>query len=213
MMLNVDPVGATGGAGSELARSVFQTPRFAIRTLSAPDLVELQVLFDANPDYFLVVNGRRPHADEAQTEFNEMPPSFLSYSQRWFAGIYDRPGALQGVLHLVSDLMAPRVWHIAFLFLSAPLRGTGAAHEVYAELESWVRRSGASWIRLGVVSGNPRAERFWARMGYTRTRLRERVDTGGKINDVRMLVKPLSGGSLEQYFALVPRDSPDSPSP
>lgn len=192
---------------------VFQTQRFAVRNLSPPDLVELQALFEENPDYFIAVNARRPRADEAEVEFSEMPPPFLSHTQRWFAGVFDQAGAMQGVLHFVSDLMAPSVWHIALFFLSTPLHGSGAAREIYVELESWMHCSGAAWIRLGVVAGNARAERYWERMGYTQTRLRKGVDTGGKINDVRMLVKALAGGSVEQYLALVARDNPDAPLP
>jgi hypothetical protein len=41
------------------------------------------------------------------------------------------------------------------------LHGGGAAHDLYKQLESWMRTNGARWSRLGVVEGNRRAERFW----------------------------------------------------
>jgi GNAT superfamily N-acetyltransferase len=192
---------------------LFATARFRVRRLDTHDLVALQQLFDANPDYFLIVNGRRPRADEAQSEFTEMPPPALPHGQRWFAGAFDARGALQSVLHFVSDLMAPGVWHIALFFIATPLHGTGAARELYGALETWMAGAGAQWIRLGVVAGNAKAERFWARMGYTQTRVRLGVDTGGKINDMRILVKPLRGEPLARYLQRVARDHPDSPLP
>jgi GNAT superfamily N-acetyltransferase len=192
---------------------VFQSEHFVVRNLAPADLPELQALFEQNPDYFMTVNARLPFADEAEAEFHEMPPAHLPHGQRWFAGVYDGTGTLQGVLHWVSDLIAPSVWHVALFFLATPLHGTGAAREIYGALESWMQRSGAVWIRLGVVAGNGRAERFWDRMGYVQTRVRAAVDTGGRINDVRMLLKPLRGGSIAQYLKLVPRDAPDSELP
>lgn len=194
-------------------KAVFQTQHFSVRKLLPADLPGLQALFEANPAYFQAVNDRLPFADEAEVEFAEMPPAHLPHGERWFAGIFDLSGSLQGVLHCVADLAAPGVWHIALLFLATPLHGSGAAHEIHAELVTWMQRCGARWIRLGVVAGNARAERFWQRLGYLPTRVRAGVDTGGKVNDVRMLVKPLAGGNLAQYLALVPRDHPDSALP
>lgn len=195
------------------ATELFATPRFVVRILNAHDLAALQQLFDASPDYFMIVHGRRPRADEAQMEFAEMPPSTLPHGQRWFAGAFDTRGVLQGVLHFVSDLMASGVWHIALFFIATPLHGTGAARELYGALEAWMAAAGAHWIRLGVVAGNAKAERFWARMGYTQTRVRRGVDTGGKINDMRILVKALRGEPLARYLQSVARDNPDSPLP
>jgi len=189
---------------------MFQAEQFVIRELLRADLPALQELFERNPDYFAITNDRLPYANEAELEFDERPPDHLRYGHRWFAGIFDGKGSIQGVIHVVSDLMAPAVWHLAFLFVAADLRGTGATQTIYNELESWMRRAGAAWIRLGVVVGNARAQRFWERQGYLHTALRQGVDTGGKINDVQMLVKPLADGSVEQFVALIPRDDPAS---
>jgi hypothetical protein len=59
---------------------------------------------------------------------------------------------------------------------------------------------------LGVVSGNARAERFWASVGYAETRARGGYQIGNQINELRVMCKPLAGGSLAEYLALVPRD-------
>ena len=70
---------------------------------------------------------------------------------------------------------------------------------------------GAHWIRLGVVVGNARAERFWARCGYVQVRERGPLEMGKKTNMLRVMVKPLAGGSLDAYLSLVERDRPDAP--
>ena len=69
---------------------------------------------------------------------------------------------------------------------------------------------GARWLRLGVVQGNARAERFWEKMGYVETRRRLGVEMGTKVHTLRVMAKPL-GGTLEELLERVPRDRPDAP--
>jgi len=66
--------------------------------------------------------------------------------------------------------------------------------------------------RLGVVRGNTRAERYWESLGYVQTRTREGVQMGKLTNTVRVMVKPLAGGTIEEFLSLVPRDRPEVPS-
>jgi hypothetical protein len=61
-----------------------------------------------------------------------------------------------------------------------------------------------------VVQGNQRAERFWAACGYVQVRTRDGLQMGRRTNSVRVMVKPLDGGTLDEYLALVPRDRPES---
>ena len=70
---------------------------------------------------------------------------------------------------------------------------------------------GARWLRLGVVQGNLQAERFWARCGYVQVRERGPMTMGRKSNLLRVMAKPLAGGTIEEYLALVERDRPSAP--
>lgn len=78
-------------------------------------------------------------------------------------------------------------------------------------LESWARQGGASWMRLNVVVGNARAERFWEMAGYSEVRRRGGVGIGRRVNEVRVMLKPLAGEGLPAYLSRVPRDRPGSP--
>lgn len=173
----------------------------------------MQALFEANPDYFLIVGGQPPRPDEAQQEFDERVPEHLSYSTRWFAGAFDRSAKLQGLIILVSDLSAPRVWHTALFFLAGALRGSGAAMELHTALEAYAKGSGAHWLRLAVIDGNAPAQRFWAKCGYQEVRTRPFPNASGEMKLARVLVKPLAGGALSEYLHLVPRDAPESTLP
>lgn len=191
----------------------FETAHFAARALRADQVPLLQALFEANPGYFTTVNGQPPGPNEAQGEFDELPPAHLPYAERWFAGLFDRQGGLQGVLILVTDLAAPGVWHTALFFLAQGVRGTGAAQALHAALEAKARASGAQWLRLGVIAGNHAAERFWAKCGYTEVRTRPLRNPAGTVHTARVLVKPLAGGGIADYLRLVPRDAPGSSLP
>ena len=184
-----------------------------MRTLAAGQVPLLQALFDANPGYFQAVNGRPAAPDEAQLEFDELPPPHLPFRQRWVAGLFSDGGALLGTLVLVADLGAAGVWHIALLLIDQAHHGSGLAAQVMAGLQAWARGQGAQWLRLGVVVGNRRAQGFWLRQGFTVTRLRRGIDTGGRLNDLQVMVKPLAGGTLADYLTLVPRDAPDADLP
>ena len=204
---------AAGNADSGDARVVFETAGLQARELQAREVPLLQALFDANPEYFQVVNRRPAGPDEAQREFDEDPPPHLSWSRRWFLGLFQPDGTLAGMTIVVADLSAPRVWHVALFLLATRLHGQGVAQRTYDALEAWVRAQGAQWLRLGVVLANARARRFWQRQGFQDLRRRDGVDTGGHLNDLFTCCKPLAGGSIDEYLALVPRDAPGSTLP
>lgn len=201
-------------ASAQAGGAMFESARFVVRELDRAELPRLQALYEANPDYFHAVSGRGPAPDEAQVEFDELPPPHLSWRRRWVGGIFDRAGELAGVTIVVADLVAPAVWHIALFLLAARLHGSGAAAELHGALAAWAQRGGARWLRLGVVVGNTRAERFWERQGYREVRRRPWSGNGaGTTAWSRVMIRPLGDDSVDGYLARVERDRPDSTLP
>lgn len=196
------------------SKPVFHCPGFVAREISRDELPLVQAYYDANPEYTLIVNGRRPNPGEAAIDFDERPPPHLGFTRQWFLGLFDDGGALAGVAIMVADLCAPAVWHLALFHVATALHGSGAAQRLYDALQQWVAGQGAEWLRLGVVKANPRGERFWRRQGFVPLRLREGVDTGGRVNDVLVMARPLrAGADLADYLRRVPRDAPGSTLP
>ena len=64
-----------------------------------------------------------------------------------------------------------------------------------------MKAGGAKWLRLGVVAGNTRAERFWEKCGYREVRTREGVRMGERLNTLRVMMKPLGRGSVGPFAA------------
>jgi len=49
------------------------------------------------------------------------------------------------------------------------------------------------------------------KLGYVDLRMRTGIPMGKRVNDVRVMVKPLTSNTLADYLTLVPRDRPDHP--
>lgn len=83
--------------------------------------------------------------------------------------------ALAGVVNVLSDFCAAGVWHLALFLLATRLHGAGLAGPLHQTRLDWALQHGARWLRLSVIAGHARAERFWARLGDAEVRRREGV--------------------------------------
>jgi GNAT superfamily N-acetyltransferase len=192
-----------------------ELPASPIRSLRTVELTaerepELQRFFEANPAYFLAVHGAAAGPGEAHEEIHGELPAGWGFTKKWLVGYLDEGNALVAMANVISDLLAPGVWHIGLFIVATPRHGTGAAQRLYHGLEAWAAANGATWLRLGVVQRNGRAERFWESLGYIQTRTRSGVEVGRLRNTLRVMVKPLGSDSLDHYLSLVPRDRPEA---
>ena len=186
-------------------------PGCHLRELGSADIAAVQRFFEANPEYFQIVNGEGPRPGEAQAEFADLPPAGMAYRKMSLFGFYDGAGTLIGVATIVADFIVEHVWHVGLFIVATALHGSGTAASLYALLERWMVGQGAQWARLGVVQGSVRAERFWARCGYVQVRERGPTTMGKKSNLLRVMAKPLAGGTIDEYLALVERARPSAP--
>jgi GNAT superfamily N-acetyltransferase len=188
--------------------ALFAAHPFVAAELTAVDIPQLQRFFELNPEYFRAVNGQAPASDEAHEEIHGTLPEGWPFTKKWLIGFFDQTGSMVGVANVVSDLLARGVWHIGLFLIATRLHGRGAARSLYDHLERWALDQGAQWLRLGVVQGNTRAERFWDRCGFIEVRKRAGVEMGRLTNTLRVMAKPLAAGTLSEYLALVERDRP-----
>jgi RimJ/RimL family protein N-acetyltransferase len=178
--------------------------------LNAADVPVLQAFFDANPEYFRAVNGVPPRPDEAQREFDDRPPAQMPFERQWMIGCFDDAGRMIAMAGLLSNFLADRVWHIGLFIVATSLHGSGLAPPMIERLHRWMADRGARWVRLGVVLGNRRAERFWEKLGYAELRRRTGVQTGDRVSTIRVMVKALGHEGFDAYLRWVERDRPDS---
>jgi GNAT superfamily N-acetyltransferase len=200
-----------GTAVTGVPLPISPSPDLAIVELGPEDEPLLQRFFEANPAYFDGVFGETAGPEAARDEIRELPPDGWSYTRRWLLGYRAADGELAAAADVVSDLLVPGAWHVGLFIVATARHGSGTAALLYRGLESWAAGHGARWLRLGVVQGNVRAERFWAAQGFVETRTRSGAVMGRRTNTLRVLVKPLAGETLAAYLALVPRDRPGAP--
>jgi GNAT superfamily N-acetyltransferase len=188
---------------------LFSGPGYAAVRLGSADVAALQAFFEANPAYFEAVNGEPAGATEAQQAVDELPPPGMPFEALWVIGCLDPSGELVAMAVVVSRMIDPQVWHLGLFIVATAQHGQGLAQRFYAGLEDWVQAAGALWMRLGVVQGNARAERFWARRGYAAVRERGPVAMGQLQQRVTVMVKPLETPGLDAYLDRVIRDRPE----
>ncbi len=191
--------------------ALFEAGAFRAVELVDTDTPALQRFFERNPEYFLAVSGQPPDADEAREEVDSVPPEGWSYTRKWLIGFEDKTGTLIGMANVISDLLAVGIWHIGLFIVATNLHGDGSAQAMLKALLTWAQERGAQWVRLGVVEGNRRGERFWEHSGFVEVREREGIAMGTRVNTVRVMAKSLAGGALAEYLRLVPRDRRDAP--
>jgi len=177
--------------------------------MGARDIPAVQRFLQENPDYALLVEGEPPAADAAKKLFAQMPPADWPLKRKWMIGFRDKEKRLVAIADLLEGLFVARVWHLGLFIVATRLHGHGVGRALYEALERWIQDRGCDWIRLGVVVGNVRAERFWPQCGYREVRMRLGVPYGKNVNDIRVMVKPLAGGSIADYLAAVARDRPE----
>jgi GNAT superfamily N-acetyltransferase len=188
-------------------RTLFAAGVYEAVELAGEDLPVLQAFFVDNPEYFQAVTGAPPRPDEARQEFESRPHPSLPYDKVYILGFLDASGQIVAMATVITGLLAPRVWHISLFMIATAFHGTGMGGLLYAGLEKWAKGEGASWLRLDVVIGNRKAERFWEKAGYKDV---QRLSTqwGSMTHTVRVMVKPLRGSDIDEYLREVPRDRP-----
>jgi GNAT superfamily N-acetyltransferase len=98
------------------------------------------------------------------------------------SGWSDADGRLAAMAEAIGDLLAPGVRHVGLFIVATSRRGRGDAQALVGEPEARARGKGAQWLRLDVVAGNTRAERFRAARGLVAMRTRGGCRTGPRDN-------------------------------
>jgi GNAT superfamily N-acetyltransferase len=186
-------------------------PELEIFELGSGDEPLLQQFFEASPDYFLAVQGVPAASTEAHEEIHDELPPGWQFTKKWLLGYKAPDGSLAAMANITSDMLAVGVWHIGLFMVATPRYGSGDAYLLISGIEQWAAGHEAEWLRLGVAQGNAHAERFWERLGYVQARTRDGVQMGAVTNTVRVMVKLLVDGVMDDYLDLVPRDRPEPP--
>ena len=96
-----------------------------------------------------------------------LPPG-KSLSDKYYVG-YFRNDELIAVMDLIAAYPNERTAFIGFFMTDTSVQNKGTGSELIAEACSFLRETGFTSVRLGWVKGNPQAEHFWHKCGFTET--------------------------------------------
>ena len=195
---------------SDMDQMLFEAAGYRAIKLVRGDIPVIQTFLENNPEYFLLAEGRPPTETQAAAEFESELPEGWSFTEQLAIGFIDASNELTAFAFVISDLFAEGVWHLGLFIVSTEQHGQGVARHLYHALEKWFKVSGAKWVRLGVIAGNERAERFWERNGYIEVRRLDNYAMDNATHTIRVMNKPLGEAGLSQYLSLVSRDRPDA---
>lgn len=114
-----------------------------------------------------------------------------------FCGIFAEDGTLLGVFDFIRSGFEgdPNCAFLELLMIAAPYRGQGIGEWAVAWLETELRRAEIPRLQSGVQVNNPRAIRFWQRMGFTITSGAEPQPDGTVVYRLEKTLNGSKGGN------------------
>ena len=86
----------------------------------------------------------------------------------WWLARPDDRGSAVGLVAGMVDPDEPAARQLVGMWVDPSARGTGTAGRLVEAVLAWARDDGAEGVVLWVADGNERAERLYARMGFSR---------------------------------------------
>ncbi len=140
--------------------------RYQVRFLTEADIPAMLTLCEGNPLYYRHCPPP-PSEDSIRADLAALPPC-KTLADKFYVGFYE-DGALAAVLDLIPGFPKPEIAFWGFFMVDAARQGSGVGTALVSELCAALGRFGFRAVRLGWVRGNPQAEHFWKKNGFSET--------------------------------------------
>jgi GNAT superfamily N-acetyltransferase len=134
------------------------------RTIEA-DEAGIQELFEADPDYFEIVQGAPPGPSEFQSLILELAPG-KTYDDKFVYTILDADEKISAVVDIHRNYPEDDIWFVGLLFVARDLRRTGLGGRLVEAICSHVAAHDGHAVRIAVAKKNRPAIRFWVHVGF-----------------------------------------------
>ena len=142
------------------------------------DLISLQRLYSAAPDYFHIVYGKAPDPNEAQETFTSLPPGYSLKNKTVFGFfIHDE---LIGVADLLNGYPETGILWIGLLLFSEKHQRKGYGRMALEIIYSFALQQKCSSVRLAVIATNNQAHDFWLNRGFVEINRKTIPDVTGE---------------------------------
>ena len=139
---------------------------FCVRRLGEGDLPAILSLCSRNNLYYQYCP---PFVTEQGiiSDMKALPPK-KTLSDKYYLGYFNGE-KLIAVMDLITAFPNEKTAFIGFFMTDVSVQNAGIGSRIIGELCSYLPAIGYSSIRLGWVKGNPQAEHFWHKNGFTET--------------------------------------------
>ena len=138
---------------------------YIVRRAIAADEAGIQQLFEADPEYFEIVQGAPPGPAEFQSLITELAPG-KTYDDKFVYSVLSVDEKICAVVDIFRNYPEDGIWFVGLLFVARDLRGTGLGTHLVEAICSHIAAHDGYAVRIAVAKKNRQAMQFWARAGF-----------------------------------------------
>jgi ribosomal protein S18 acetylase RimI-like enzyme len=162
-----------------------------IRTLAPEtDTAAVRDLFARAADYVLLETGEPP-GDAQTTHFFTSAPPGIDPTTSLRLGMFLPDGQLVAIADLAFGYPNPDDAYIGLLLIDPNHRGKRLGQQMLGHLFAAASARKAKRILIAVLQDNPKAQRFWQKMGFIEERRSEPTQMGSKTHVQIRMAMPL----------------------
>ena len=139
---------------------------FDIKYLEEKDTDIILALYKGNTTYFHYCQPQP--SEETVKEDMIVCPGGVPASAKHYVGIFDAD-ELVAVLDLIEGYPDIKTAWIGLFMLDRKWHGRGMGTRIFTALYDCLKQNGFKSIQLGYIKGNPQAEAFWRKNGFSPT--------------------------------------------
>ena len=137
-----------------------------IRAAMADDEAAVQTLFEADPNYFKIVEGAPAGPTEFQNTITELAPG-KSYEDKFVFCVLNPDENIVAVVDILRDYPEEGIWFVGLVFVARTERGQGLGSRLVEAICTHIPKQGGHAARIAVADKNIDAMRFWERAGFS----------------------------------------------
>lgn len=138
--------------------------KYQVRKLQKEDVWQIYELCSKNSIYYQYCPPFVSY--ESIEEDMAALPSGITNECKYYVGYYE-VGNLLAVLDLIDGYPEKEVVFIGFFMCDISIQKRGIGTNIITELLNYIKIQGYKSVQLAWVKGNPQAEHFWLKNGFT----------------------------------------------
>lgn len=137
---------------------------YQVKKLNNKDVDDIYNLCLSNPLYYEYCPPM-VSKESVLEDLVALPPG-VTLNEKYYVGFYEN-GKMVAVMDLIDGYPKEKIAFIGFFMTDASVHNTGVGSAIISDVSTYFERMNYSAIRLAWVKGNPQAEHFWKKNGFS----------------------------------------------